>query len=1044
MQHHPSMDIPTRYDFAATEARIYDLWLERHAFDSVYDTEGKPRDPAEVDKPRFVIVIPPPNVTGRLHMGHALNNTIQDVLIRYKRMDGWDALWVPGMDHAGISTQTVVRKHLDADGIDYRELGRDKFIERVWEWKAKYGGVILEQLKRMGCSCDWRRTRFTMDDGLNRAVRVVFKRLYDRGLLYRGKRIVNWCPVDQTALSDDEVSTKDGGEPGHLWHIRYPLVEPVGDLDYLTVATTRPETLFGDVAVAVHPEDDRYKDVVGKKIRVPLQDRVVPVIADDYVERDFGTGCLKITPAHDANDFEVGERHGLEPVNVMHPDATMNDVVPAAFQGLDRYKARAAAVAALEEQGLVDKVEDRMVPVGRAQRSGAVIEDRLSDQCDLIVRLREAGHLAPEAVETLRHRVALYEHVRSEAVYLRFLERATSLPKPEVAKLIAELEGHTYRRRLGDVLVRRGKLTREQDQALIKRSQAWIGREDEKILRRYRQDKFAGVGRPLIPRSKLEPSDFKISTLFRSRETRALMKAVEIEAASDRFPAMQPVPDPEETAAPPNPTPEAQPPIPTPTGTVVLEPRTPPPLQSPEIKRTKQLSVPIPPIDRTIALDPLAHAANEPAPPPPEIDRTIAFDGPGPGAPAQPQIDVTIAFDGPGPVPSAPPPGIRGGASELASEHGSGKLDRTIAFDGPGPGPPPAAPPPQIDLTIAVDGPQAPVPAQATGEATLAGGALGPSALTDVSQLDSVQWIGRFKVVELLGRGGMGAVFLAQPEGAGELLAIKVLLGRAANPLERARFQREIDLSKSIRHPRIVDVIESGETPEGLSYLVVPALAGQEVRALLDEKKQGISQRRALTIVRQVLEGLTEIHKHDVVHRDIKPENVFVLAGRELAIKIMDFGLAKRGDDAIGEDNCALTAAGEVVGSPAYMAPESITSDEIDDRTDLYSLGVLLFEMLTGQLPIEAETPRGFLTAHLVAPPLTLAEARPEVEWSPDLEELIAELLAKKREGRPASAKAVLERLDALDGKEVEAAGETTRSGWGFRGLLGRLLGKQS
>ena len=374
------MDLPTRFDFRAVEPRIYKLWLDRNCFDSTYDPDGKPRHQTETDKPKFVIVIPPPNVTGRLHMGHALNNTLQDTLIRYKRMDGFDTLWVPGTDHAGISTQTVVRKQLDAQGINYRELGREKFIEKVWEWKAKYGDFIIEQLQKMGCSCDWKRTRFTMDEGLSRAVRVTFKTLYDRGLLYRGKRIVNWCPVDETALSDDEVNVSDEGEPGHLWYIRYPLVEPTDELSHLVVATTRPETLFGDVAVAVHPKDERYRKVVGKEVRLPLQGRVIPVIADEYVDMEFGTGALKITPAHDANDFEVGARHGLEPINVMNEDATLNDVVPSEFRGMERFKARKKAVAALEEQELIEKVEDRLVPLGRAQRSGAPIEYRLSDQ----------------------------------------------------------------------------------------------------------------------------------------------------------------------------------------------------------------------------------------------------------------------------------------------------------------------------------------------------------------------------------------------------------------------------------------------------------------------------------------------------------------------------------------------------------------------------------------------------------------------------------------------------------------------------------------
>ena len=378
--HHLAMTLPTRFDFREVEPRIYQLWQDRKCFESDFDPDGEPRSDDVILRPRFVIVIPPPNVTGRLHMGHALNNTLQDVLIRYKRMDGYDALWIPGTDHAGIATQTVVRKQLDAQGIDYRDLGREKFIEKVWEWKAKYGDLILSQLKKMGCSCDWRRTRFTMDEGLSRAVRETFKMLYDRGRLYRGKRIVNWCPVDRTALSDDEVNVSEEGEPGHLWYIRYPLVEPTSGLKHLVVATTRPETLFGDVAVAVHPKDERYQEVIGKEVLLPLQGRKIPVIADEYVDVEFGTGCLKITPAHDANDFEVGQRHELEPINVMNEDATLNDVVPAEFRGLDRYDARKKAVEALEEQGLIERIEDRLVPLGRAQRSGAPIEYRLSDQ----------------------------------------------------------------------------------------------------------------------------------------------------------------------------------------------------------------------------------------------------------------------------------------------------------------------------------------------------------------------------------------------------------------------------------------------------------------------------------------------------------------------------------------------------------------------------------------------------------------------------------------------------------------------------------------
>lgn len=369
--------LPIRYDFRDTEARILKAWRDAKAFSSAYDASGKIRDPKKAGAKPYVIAIPPPNVTGRLHIGHALNNTIQDMLIRFKRMDGFDALWVPGTDHAGISTQSVVKKALDAQGIHYRTLGREAFVEKVWEWKKKYGDLILHQLERMGCSCDWERTRFTMDEGLSHAVVRAFKKLYDEGLIYRGKRIVNWCPADQTALSDDEVETKEGGEPGFLWKIRYKFADGKGEL---LVATTRPETLFGDVAVAVHPEDERYKKYIGKEVLLPLTDKKIPVIADDYVDRTFGTGCLKITPAHDPNDFEVGLRHKLEPVNIMNPDATMNENVPSPYRGLSREKCRDAAVKDLEAKGLLESVEPRMTPVGRAERSKVIIEYRLSEQ----------------------------------------------------------------------------------------------------------------------------------------------------------------------------------------------------------------------------------------------------------------------------------------------------------------------------------------------------------------------------------------------------------------------------------------------------------------------------------------------------------------------------------------------------------------------------------------------------------------------------------------------------------------------------------------
>jgi valyl-tRNA synthetase len=422
----PADALATRFDPAAVEAEGWRRWEGARAFETDVDPAGRTRPGGDPNREPFTIVIPPPNITGRLHMGHALNNTIQDVLIRYRRMEGRDALWVPGTDHAGISTQTVVRKHLDAQGIDYRALGRDAFIERVWEWREEFGGVILEQLRKLGCSCDLRRTRFTMDDGLSRAVRTVFKALYDRGLIYRGKRVVNWCPVDRTALSDDEVETAPEGEPGHLWSINYPLADDPAE--HLTVATTRPETLFGDVAVAVHPEDPRYRALIGRQVQLPLTGRVIPVIADSGVERDFGTGCLKITPAHDPHDFEIGQRHGLEPRNVMNEDATLNDQAPEAFRGLDRYEARGEAVAALEAAGLLKAVDPHQVPLGRAQRSGAPIEYRLSDQWFVRMRpladraLRRSGFKRGEAGwEKVREGELRFHPARWEQVYARWL-----------------------------------------------------------------------------------------------------------------------------------------------------------------------------------------------------------------------------------------------------------------------------------------------------------------------------------------------------------------------------------------------------------------------------------------------------------------------------------------------------------------------------------------------------------------------------------------------------------------------------------------------
>ena len=392
------------YESTEVESSIYKLWESRAVFAA--DPNSK--------KPPYSIVIPPPNVTGRLHMGHALNNSVQDTLIRLKRMDGFDALWVPGTDHAGISTQSVVKKHLDAEGISYLELGREKMIERIWQWKQKYGDQILMQLRRMGCSCDWNYTRFTMDDGLSQAVLAAFKRLYDDGLIYRGKYIVNWCPVDRTALSDDEVVTTEGGEPGHLWHFSYPLTDGSG---FLTIATTRPETMLGDAAIAVNPKDERYTHLLGKFVTLPLVGRAIPIIADDYVDREFGTGCLKVTPAHDPYDFQIGQRHNLPQINVMNEDATMSGEVPEEYRGLDRFVCREKVVEAMKALDLVVKIESRMTPVGRAQRSRAVIEYRLSDQW--FVKMKPLADAALKA--SAEGKISLYPE-RWENIYRAWLE----------------------------------------------------------------------------------------------------------------------------------------------------------------------------------------------------------------------------------------------------------------------------------------------------------------------------------------------------------------------------------------------------------------------------------------------------------------------------------------------------------------------------------------------------------------------------------------------------------------------------------------------
>jgi valyl-tRNA synthetase len=327
----------------------------------------------------YCIMLPPPNVTGSLHMGHAFQQTLMDVLIRYHRMNGHDTLWQSGTDHAGIATQMVVERQLQQkDGTTRHDLGRDKFIDAVWDWKEHSGNTITRQSRRLGTSMDWSRERFTMDEGLSEAVKEVFVRLHDEGLIYRGKRLVNWDPVLHTAISDLEVISEE--ENGHLWHMRYPLKEPVDGLEYIVVATTRPETMLGDAAVAVHPDDERYKNLVGKEVLLPLTDRSLPVIADDYVEPEFGTGCVKITPAHDFNDYEMGQRHNLEKINIFTVDAALNDEVPEKYRGMDRYVARKQIVADMEAQSLLEKIDDHKLMVPRGDRSHAVVEPYLTDQ----------------------------------------------------------------------------------------------------------------------------------------------------------------------------------------------------------------------------------------------------------------------------------------------------------------------------------------------------------------------------------------------------------------------------------------------------------------------------------------------------------------------------------------------------------------------------------------------------------------------------------------------------------------------------------------
>ena len=383
------------------EERIYKDWCDKKYFTPIIDKT----------KPSYTIVIPPPNITGQLHMGHALDNTLQDILIRYKRMNGYCTLWLPGTDHASIATEAKIVEAMRKEGITKDDIGRDGFLERAWAWKEQYGGRIISQLKKLGSSCDWSRERFTLDEGCSEAVKEVFVRLYNKGLIYRGERIINWCPHCLTSISDAEVEYED--QAGHFWHIKYPFKDGSG---YLEFATTRPETMLGDTAVAVNPNDERYKDMIGKTLVIPLIGREIPVVADDYVEMDFGTGVVKITPAHDPNDFEVGKRHNLPIINVMTPDAKITEDYPA-YAGMDRYEARKAIVADLDAQGYLIKVEDYSHNVGTCYRCGTTVEPRVSLQW--FVKMEE---LAKPAIKAVREKDIKFVPERFEKNYFYWME----------------------------------------------------------------------------------------------------------------------------------------------------------------------------------------------------------------------------------------------------------------------------------------------------------------------------------------------------------------------------------------------------------------------------------------------------------------------------------------------------------------------------------------------------------------------------------------------------------------------------------------------
>ena len=394
-------ELDKQYSPQNVEDRTYKFWCDHKYFHAEVNPDKKP----------YTIVIPPPNITGQLHMGHALDETLQDILIRWRRMEGYETLWLPGTDHASIATEAKIVEAMRKEGITKEEIGREKFLERAWEWKAQYGGRIVEQLKKLGSSCDWDRERFTLDEGCSKAVREVFCKLYDKGLIYRGERIINWCPHCLTSISDAEVEYED--QAGHFWHLRYPFKDGSG---YLELATTRPETLLGDTAVAVNPNDERYKDMVGKTLILPIVHREIPVIADDYVDIEFGTGVVKITPAHDPNDFEVGLRHNLEVINVLTPDAKIVDDYPK-YTGMVRYEARKAIVKDLEAEGALVEIEDYSHNVGTCYRCGTTVEPRVSKQW--FVKMEP---LAKPAVEVVRNGEVKFVPERFDKTYFHWME----------------------------------------------------------------------------------------------------------------------------------------------------------------------------------------------------------------------------------------------------------------------------------------------------------------------------------------------------------------------------------------------------------------------------------------------------------------------------------------------------------------------------------------------------------------------------------------------------------------------------------------------